>query len=161
MKGLRRILFILTGIVFSHSAFSQEYMYVKKQTFLREFPDTTSKPLLVLYPPCKVLPMPITDKGYEGYTDNWMAINFFSSDGTRYGGETFKGFIRKEDLTSSLTDFNTAEVDTSITIHYALVDQNGEKIYPPLRFLDSSHGGCYYINSAAKKEYVQGRYCEK
>jgi hypothetical protein len=164
IKMNMRILFpfLLFFIFTLNKAGAQDYRYVKTETYLWQYPDTTSRKYLVLIPPCKIKADTITDKGYAAYkyiTDSWYAVNFFSSDGTRHGGETFKGYVMKKDVTDNIMEIAAMSVDTVIQIHYAVIGPGGEKTFPPLKFLDSSHGGCYYINSDAKKEYVSGKFC--
>lgn len=146
-------------ICISLNGHAQTVMYVNADTLgIKEFPDKTSKTLLYLQAPCKVLVNDITEKKFQDYReviDNWVALKFFISDGQWTGGTTFYGYLPKKYLVSKLSMLDVP-ADTTITMNYSAV--KGEKV-PGIQFHKSSTGNCYYYNSFRRKEYVNLNYC--
>jgi hypothetical protein len=141
------------------SAFSQTIMYVNADTLgMKEFPDKTSKTLLYLHAPCKVMVDSITDKKFRDYKDvldNWVSLKFFISDGSWTGGTTVYGYLPKKYLSNKLSMLDIP-ADTTITMNYTPVPGTN---YPKLEFHKSSMDQCYYYNSFRRKEYVSANYC--
>lgn len=150
-----RALFICLLTACFFNCFGQEYKYVNADTLaLKELPDKNSKTFIFLHAPTKIEVHPIIDKRYLQTPEipaNWYIVRFFINDGTRFGGTTYKGYVEKSRLTDKLSSVNVPRKDTAVTFSYSIP---GDTVRHDLRFFKSSRGGCYYVNAAGRKEYV-------
>jgi hypothetical protein len=148
-----RLLFFL-AILFSSIVNAQTYKYVNTGSVpLYEYPDTSSKVYVYFHPPCKIQVFEITGR-YEKYPEvvnNWYLVRFFINNGSRHGGVTYKGYIQKAGLVDSLKAVTASSFDPAVAFSYTIP---GDSVRHDLRFFKSTKGGCFYINSAGKKEYV-------
>jgi hypothetical protein len=149
-----RVLLLLVLFAFS-SVSAQTYKFVNADSLpLYEVPDTTSRVYIILHAPCKIEVQEITDKRYQKYPEilsNWYIVRFLINDGTRFGGVTYKGYLRRDKLVDKRELVTVPSLDPAIAFSYSIP---GDTIRHDLRFFKSSKGGCYYINATGKKEYV-------
>ncbi len=150
MRALILLMIFISGI-----ATAQNYKYVNTDRLrLHEFPDTTSGTYIFLHPPTKIEVEEITDERYLEYPDvvnNWYILRFFINNGQRHGGITYKGYIRKDQLVDDTSKITVPVRDPDVMFSYSLPSDTTRH---DLKFYRSSKGGCYYINAAGKKEYV-------
>lgn len=150
MRALFFILLISCGLLSA-----QDYRYVNVENLaLKEYPDTNSGTYILLHAPCKVAVQEIPDRRYKKIPEimnNWYIVRFFINDGSRLGGRTYKGYVKKEYLVKNLHEVTVAGIDTSVTFSYTIPN---DSVRHDLKFFESSGGGCFYINAAGKKEYV-------
>lgn len=149
---MRVLLFLL---FFSTVGFAQNYKYVNTDSLrLFEYPDTSSQVYIYLHPPTKIEVEEITDERYAPYPqiiNEWYILRFFINNGMRHGGITYKGYIRKKDLVEDVKSVTARVEDPEVLFSYSLPNDTTRH---DLKFYRSSKGGCYYINAAGKKEYV-------
>jgi hypothetical protein len=150
MRWILVVLFLVSSFVQA-----QNYKYVNTGSVpLYEYPDTSSQVYVFFHPPCKIEVKELTKTRYEKFPEilnNWYMVRFFINDGTRHGGRTYKGYIQRFGLVDSSKYITASSYDPGVTFSYTIP---GDSIRHDLRFFKSTKGGCFYINSAGKKEYV-------
>jgi hypothetical protein len=158
----RFVLLFVLGLM-SVAGFSQQYMYVNKDTLMmHKYPDYKSQAVLMLHAPCKVATEEVGDTSAEGreLARDWAAVRFFLSDGSWSGGTTYYGYVPKKYLVNRLSDITVEGADTTILLVVTVPSDSGNVQRAEINFKETSSGECYYINSHAKREYVGKVYCK-
>lgn len=139
-------------------------MYVNKDTLpLRERPDYNSKMTLMLHAPTKIIVNDIKGESDEEreIANDWAQVKFFMSDGTWSGGTTYYGYVLKKHLVPSLSML-TADVDTTLLLSVTVPSNDTTMArQPQINFKETTTGECYYINSFAKREFVDDGFCRR
>lgn len=139
-------------------------MYVNKDTLpLRERPDYNSKMTLMLHAPTKIIVSDLKGDSEEEreIAKDWAQVKFFMSDGTWSGGTTYYGYVLKKHLVPSLS-LLTADVDTTLLISVTVPSNDSAMARQmQINFKETTTGECYYINSFAKREYVDDGFCRR
>jgi hypothetical protein len=157
---------VLTAVMslISLLGFSQAYMYVNKDTvYMREHPSLKSRVVLLIHAPTKIVAEEISDTTADGreLAKEWVGVKFFINDGTWLGGKTYYGFVKKEYLVPRLS-LLTADVDTTIQLSYTEMATDTTPMHQArIDFKETFTGQCYYLNSNAKREYVNSEFCRR
>lgn len=143
-------------------SFAQNYMYVNADAaYLRQLPVDTSRALIILHAPTKIEVQEITDRDHQlpEIKENWVIGRLMVSSGSQFSGEAYSGYILKRDLVPSLSEVTVPGTDTTETLLYTKITPGDNLVAPQINYQNSSRGGCYFVNSSGKREYVGVEKC--